>query len=90
MQALLQYDDTKMVTSSVLTIPTDQLISLTCDPSGSHIVDAFLSSRSVTLKKKNKLIKKFMVCGTTMYVLMSRIWCGILTSYTFSNTSAGI
>jgi len=67
MQALLHYDDTKTVSSSVLTIPTDRLMSLACDPSGSHIVDAFLTSRNVTLKKKNKLIKKFMVCSVTVF-----------------------
>jgi len=67
MQALLHYEDTKEVTGSFLAIPTDRLISLACDPSGSHIVDAFLSSRNVTLKKKNKLIKKFMVGVTTAW-----------------------
>ena len=61
MQSLLEYDDTKMITSSFLAIPTDQLLTISCDPSGNHIVDVFLSSKSVSLKKKTKLINKFMV-----------------------------
>ena len=61
LQALLGYEDTKLVTSSFLTIPTDQLLAVSCDPSGNHVIDVFLSSKNVTLKKKTKLIKKFRV-----------------------------
>ena len=61
LQALLGYEDTKVVTSSFLTIPTDQLLMISCDPSGNHVVDVFLASKNVMLKKKTKLIKKFRV-----------------------------
>ena len=61
MQSLLEYDDTKMLTTSFLTIPVEQLLAISCDPCGNHIVDVFLSSKSVPLKKKTKLIKKFAV-----------------------------
>ena len=60
-QALLGYDDTKVITNSILSIPTDQLLLVSCDPCGNHIIDAFLSSKNVLLKKKTKLIKKFTV-----------------------------
>ena len=65
LQALLGYEDTKVVTSSFFSIPTDQLLAVSCDPSGNHVIDVFLSSKNVTLKKKTKLIKKFRVrlCG---------------------------
>ena len=60
-QALLEYDDSKIVANSFLTISANQLLAISCDPCGNHIFDVFLSSKSVSLKKKNKLIKKFMV-----------------------------
>lgn len=50
-----------MITNSFLTIPTDQLLAISCDPSGNYIVDVFLSSKNVSLKKKTKLITKFRV-----------------------------
>jgi len=61
MQSLLEYDDTKVISSSMLTIPIDQLLMISCNPSGNHIIDVFLSSKNVVLKKKTKLIKKFVV-----------------------------
>ena len=61
LQALLGYEDTKVITSSFLTIPTDQLLTISCDLSGNHVVDVFLASKNVTLKKKTKLINKFRV-----------------------------
>ena len=60
-QALLQYHDTTVISNSILSIPIDQLLSISCDPCGNHIIDAFLSSKNVLLKKKTKLIKKFTV-----------------------------
>ena len=67
-QALLGYDDTKVVTNSVLSISTDQLLAISCDPCGNHVIDAFLSSRNVLLKKKTKLIKKFLVRLQTLMI----------------------
>ena len=60
-QELLGYDDTKVISNSILTIPTDQLLVVSCDPSGNHIIEVFLSSKNVAHKKKTKLIKKLLV-----------------------------
>lgn len=63
-QALLKFQVPKVVVNSLLKMSPDDIIGrLSCDPSGSHVVTAFLSSPTVALKRKNKLTKTLEVCS---------------------------
>ena len=46
---------------SLLHMTTNDIIRMSCDPSGSHVVEAFMSSRTVPVKKKRKLTEKLKV-----------------------------
>ena len=60
-QALLQFEEPKLVARSLLKMPSDDMVGLSCDPSGSHVIDAFMSSPTVSRKLKSKLIAKLKV-----------------------------
>ncbi|XP_062518372.1 nucleolar protein 9-like [Corticium candelabrum] len=55
-QALVQFEDTKTLVSSFLTLSTAEMIVLCCHPSGSRAVESFMKSKTVQPKKKNKLV----------------------------------
>ena len=61
-QALLKFQVPKVVVNSLLKMPSDDIIGrLSCDQSGSHVITTFLSSPTVSPKKKNKLTKMLKV-----------------------------
>ena len=63
-QGLLKFQIPKVVVNSLLKMPADDIISrLSCDPSGSHVITTFLSSPTISLKKKSKLTKTLEVSG---------------------------
>lgn len=61
MQALLKFQDTKLVVASLLHMTTNDIVRMSCDPSGSHVLEAFMSSHTVPVKKKRRLIEKLKV-----------------------------
>ena len=65
-QSLLQFQNPKVVVSSLLHMTPDDIITVSCDPSGSHALEAFMASHTVPLKKKNKLTDKLEVSSTTL------------------------
>ena len=60
-QALLRYENPKVVAGSILKMENDDVMRLSCDAAGSHMIDAFLTSPTVTSVKKTKLITKIKV-----------------------------
>ena len=60
-QALLRYKNPKVVAGSILKMENDDVVRLSCDVAGSHVIDAFLTSPTVTSVKKTKLINKIKV-----------------------------
>ena len=60
-QALLKYENPKVVAGSILKMENDDVVRLSCDVAGSHVIDVFLTSPTVTSVKKTKLINKIKV-----------------------------
>lgn len=58
---MLCFEDTKLLASCLSRLPLPSLILMACHPSGSHIFEAFLSSRTVDGKRKEKVKKKLKV-----------------------------
>lgn len=56
--------------NSMLAVTPAELLVVGCDPRGSHVVDAFVNSISISIKNKEKLIYKFKVnlynCGIVL------------------------
>ena len=61
LQALLKYRSPGIVASSLVRTETDDVIKMSCDPVSSHVIDAFMGSPTVSLKKKTKLIDRIKV-----------------------------
>ena len=61
LQALLKFRDAKAVSRSVLKMSTEELVRLSCDPQGSHVITTFISSETVPVKKKERLMRKLEV-----------------------------
>ena len=60
-QALLKYQDTKLVARSLLKMTSDDIRRVSCDPSGSHVLTVFMSSSTVSAKNKIKMVDKLEV-----------------------------
>ena len=62
-QSLLLFQDSKMVARSLLQMVSqgDDIIRVSCDPSGSHVLESFMASRSVSVKRKNRLVEMITV-----------------------------
>lgn len=43
-------------------VPDQELYKIACDKSGSRVIEAIFLSRTVLVKRKNKLIEKISVC----------------------------
>lgn len=62
LQALFQYADVKVLCRSMVKLSVSELVRLSCDSHGSHVITAFISSKTVPAKKKERLRKKLEVC----------------------------
>ena len=61
LQALLKFQDTRSVVRSLLAQSEEELVRVSCDSSGSHVLTSFLNSHTVPTKKKEKMAKKLVV-----------------------------
>ncbi|XP_045131829.1 nucleolar protein 9-like isoform X2 [Portunus trituberculatus] len=66
LQELLNFSKPIKVVNSLLALSPEELLSLGCDPRGSHVVDAYVNSTSISLKNKEKLLYRFKGYYTTM------------------------
>ena len=55
LQALLKFRDTKLVTRSLLKMTADDIMRVSCDSCGSHVITTLMTSSAVSSKKKMKL-----------------------------------
>ena len=53
LQVLLKFQDTKLVTRSLLKMTADDIMRVSCDSCGSHAITMFMTSSTVSSKKKN-------------------------------------
>ena len=63
LQALLKFEDTKVVARSLLKMSTTELVRACCDSQASHVLTTYLNSPSVPARKKEKLMCKLVVRG---------------------------
>lgn len=56
-QAILNFNKPIKFIQSMLEVKIDLLVKIFCDPKGSHIVDAFFSSKSIGEQSKIKMVK---------------------------------
>ena len=61
LQALLKFEHPKTVARSILKMSREELMRCSCDPNGSHVLTAFITSPTITLKRKQKLMDKLEV-----------------------------
>lgn len=62
LQNLFKFSKTKKVVDSLLSMEVKALKALSCSPSGSHVLDAFIKGPSVSDKARDKLINKLRGC----------------------------
>uniref|UniRef100_S4R7L2 NOP9 nucleolar protein n=1 Tax=Petromyzon marinus TaxID=7757 RepID=S4R7L2_PETMA len=58
LQVLLGFSEPALVSSSLLSLPSAQLSALCCCAAGSHVIDAFMGSGTVSRKHKGKLLQQ--------------------------------
>ncbi|XP_007444396.1 nucleolar protein 9, partial [Python bivittatus] len=58
LQHLLHFADPSLVLRSLAAMPPADLVTLACDPAGSHIFDALLASPSVPEKPRRKVLRQ--------------------------------
>ena len=61
LQAMLKFKDTKVVIRSILKMSSEELVRVSCDSNGSHIITTFMNSSTVPVKKRGRLIKRLEV-----------------------------
>lgn len=61
-QQMLEFNKPIKTVSSILSMPTNELEKVFCDPKGSHIVDSYMKSQYIGEKNREKLIRKMKVC----------------------------
>ncbi|XP_045193252.2 nucleolar protein 9-like [Mercenaria mercenaria] len=59
LQHMLRFSDTQCLTSSLENLEPAELLTLSCDPCGSHVIDTAFQSTSVEEKTKEALLNKF-------------------------------
>ncbi|XP_060603049.1 nucleolar protein 9-like [Ruditapes philippinarum] len=58
LQHMLRFSDTHLLATSLVNLEPAELLTLSCDPCGSHVLDAGFKSTSVDQKTKDALLNK--------------------------------
>ncbi|XP_070574928.1 nucleolar protein 9-like [Ptychodera flava] len=58
LQQLFNFNDCSKLVKSLFALSEEELYTMSCDQSGSHIIEAFFRSQTVGEKKKDQLIEK--------------------------------
>lgn len=61
LQHMLRFDDPSPVVDSLLSLDPPQLVQLACNPCGSHVVDTYYKSPSVSGNRKEQMIQRLKV-----------------------------
>lgn len=78
LQALLKFQDVKTVARSVLKLGGEEMVRLGCDSQGSHVLTAFMTSTTVSAKRKERLMAKLevsVVCFTALPIFTRKSLC---------------
>uniref|UniRef100_A0A8D2LK43 NOP9 nucleolar protein n=1 Tax=Varanus komodoensis TaxID=61221 RepID=A0A8D2LK43_VARKO len=62
LQHLLHFADPSAVLRSLAALGPEDLVTLACDPAGSHVFDALLASPSVPEKQRRKVLRRLKGC----------------------------
>ena len=76
-QGLFKFENPRVVVRSLLSMETDDIMWLSCDVTGSHAIDAFLTSPTVKSIKKKKLVEKMRVSVPRLHFCRSLL-CYVL------------
>ncbi|XP_063975128.1 nucleolar protein 9 [Diachasmimorpha longicaudata] len=80
LQAILQFNKPIKIVNSIFSIDGNELAALFSDPKGSRILDAFMDSKFVGEKSRDKLAKQLkghwvtLACGTHGSRCLDKIW----------------
>jgi nucleolar protein 9 len=67
----VKYENPRVVVRSLLTMESDDVMWLSCDTAGSHVIDALLASPTVKSVKKRKFAEKLKVCNRSVHTSLS-------------------
>jgi len=77
LQTLLQFKNPRLVFQSLLAIPASHSIALACHVSGSHVIDAFITSECVKSRTKKQwieLMKVNFICTFLKFVYVRLVY----------------
>lgn len=74
LQAMLQFNKPIKLIQCILEMKNNELTEIFCSPKGSHIVDAFMSSKAVGEKSREKLIRHMNGCFLEMAISRNGSW----------------
>lgn len=74
LQAMLKYNKPIKLVQCILDTKNDTLTEIFCSPKGSHIVDAFMESKAVGEKSREKLIRHMSGCYLQMAISKHGSW----------------
>ncbi|XP_043914285.1 nucleolar protein 9 [Protopterus annectens] len=81
-QHLLQFEDPTTVLISLMAMSEDDLVTLACDPGGSHVFDVLISNSNIPEKRKKKFLGKLkghyvqLACSKHGSRVLDQIWKG--------------
>lgn len=74
LQAMLQFNKPIKLVQCILDTKNDILTEIFCSPKGSHVVDAFIDSKAVGEKSREKLIRHMSGCYLQMAISKHGSW----------------
>lgn len=74
LQAMLQFNKPIKLVQCILDTSNDALTEIFCSPKGSHVVDAFMDSKAVGEKSREKLIRHMDGCYLQMAISKHGSW----------------
>lgn len=74
LQAMLQFNKPIKLVQCILEMDNESLTEIFCSPKGSHVVDAFIDSKAVGEKSREKLIRHMNGCYMTMAISKHGSW----------------
>lgn len=74
LQAMLQFNKPIKLVQCILDTSNDALAEIFCSPKGSHVVDAFMDSKAVGEKSREKLIRHMNGCYLQMAISKHGSW----------------
>ena len=61
LQHLFKFNNTKLLDTSILNMEQVEVMTLSCDPCGSHVIEAFFDSSTIKMRTKEDLLNQMNV-----------------------------